>query len=182
FGGARRAHWGRGQGCGELRIGLSAAEAPPEEIAPPCKALGQAQVDAIDIRSMKPSMRHYAGNERYDIYVIKRDCGGYVTKVCVRYRETGSRVWRNSCRKNVTRSMSYGGGPFLPVYYRVGWVGQVPPIHSNAMPQVISRRLEAAFNAALNGNVTITDLEKDGIAPMLKETPGNAEALTAPVE
>ena len=128
-----------------------------------CAARRAAQRAMLDVTKIEPVLRHYAGNERYIVYVVERECGGYLTKVCVRYRETGSRVWRNSCRRNVTRSMSFAPGPVIPLIIRPGWPGQNPPVHTNAMPRIIARRLESAFNVALNGDVTITDVEENGI-------------------
>ncbi len=124
-------------------------------------ASGPPKAHPLLLEGVEPTWRHNAGHERYDVYVMKREGGGYATKVCVRYRETGSHVWRNSCRRNVTRSMSFRS-PLVTTSYNLSHVGQIPPVHSSAVPEEIAARLEAAFNVVLNGDVSIVDLDETG--------------------
>ncbi|MEO1174314.1 MAG: hypothetical protein AAFX94_20015 [Myxococcota bacterium] len=131
----------------------------------------------VQLHDLEPTFTRRTITGSHDVYVLKREGGGFITKVCMNYQESGSRIWRNSCRKNVTRSISLMNPVSMPSTssYVMGQAGQTPPLHTNAVIAEEVERLENGYNAAINGRVVIRDLEEGEVLELQREMPAAAE-------
>ncbi|MEM6532484.1 MAG: hypothetical protein AAF654_07660 [Myxococcota bacterium] len=138
----------------------------------------------VHIYQMKPTLTRKSSSGEYDIYILKRKDGRYAVHVCLNYRETGSRVKRNSCKRNVTRSISFQNvisgstvgtgnqaGPGPVSTFVVGANGQNPPVDTSSSVQQSVEKYVTAFSTALNGRVEITDLQPGDVVELETEAP-----------
>ncbi|MEM6532697.1 MAG: hypothetical protein AAF654_08730 [Myxococcota bacterium] len=148
--------------------GCSATATPSTpEVAP------AASPEMVKLHNLEPTFTRRTLDGVHKVYLLKRKDGGYITKVCLKYQETGSHIWRNSCRRNVSRSISLMNPLQMPSVsgYVIGQVGQNPQVHTNAVIAERVARLERAYNYAVNGRVVISDLKEGEVIKLEEEVP-----------
>ncbi|MEL6546272.1 MAG: hypothetical protein AAFQ82_16710 [Myxococcota bacterium] len=102
------------------------------------------------IPATAPTQTLSINGDKFDLYVwqVGED---YDTKVCVRYRQTGSRMWGNTCGnapiQKVTTANMRG--------FMASDLGRHQRLEEDAL------RVRKTVIGVLNGNVTITDLEAE---------------------
>lgn len=102
------------------------------------------------VPDVEPTQTLSIRGDEYDLYVSENE-GKYVTRVCVRYVQTGSRIERNTCdhgpADNVV-TVNYRGFMFSDTTRHVGLTED-------------ARFVAMTATRMLNGSVTIEDLEQE---------------------
>lgn len=111
----------------------------------------------------KPSLTYWNGVDRYSVYVLEQN-GKIATHVCIKYRQTGSRLWRNSCEAggppNVTSLMNPRNDirTSRAVYGR--W-GQTPPLGTTNAYKERAASFEKYITTVVTSNVDLIDLDEN---------------------
>lgn len=114
------------------------------------------------LNSVEPTLVHYvSSHQRMRVWVLVDEAGTFRTRVCTDYKETGSRVWRNSCRKTAP-------GPVQVV--RMGRTGEMVRFDKTLSNTGIARAeatgLEQRLDQLLNAEVKIIDLDTVPLEPI----------------
>ncbi|MEL6543196.1 MAG: hypothetical protein AAFQ82_01140 [Myxococcota bacterium] len=113
----------------------------------------------------KPSMQYFNGADHYDIYVFKKD-GQIKSKVCIKYRPTGSRIKRDSCKYGPFNRISF----LTPdtnsrMRHTFGIYGNVPPIGPHELNQMLAETAQSSLENVLNSRINIIDLDEKPADP-----------------